>query len=568
MWGHATKFSGRCHSDGVKRWVPALVLIAAATTAVVVPLAWRSTRSVRPVAEPPRDVSKRFDRRQSAALFVGVRDFASVEPVPFAVDDAVDLAYLFALHPRVRLVPPRRIVLMLSGNNPRKPESREHLRALREAGADVRVRADAADVLAALHEQTALAGRDGILIVSIAAHGLLRDGNSYVLASSSRIHEPATMLSTAEIFDTIATAAAQRSVVFVDACRDRMVKGRRSVLASATSGAPLAGRLAHARGQVVFYAAAAGESAYDDFQAQNGVFTKAVIGGVQCGAAKVRGAVTTETLARYVETNVRAWIRENRDPNVGSATQVSMDGDARNMPLATCEGPDPALGPARAAVAGTTVRAFSAENELLWQRDVGRVVVQPQAIDLDADGWREVVFGTPDAVVALDEKGSRLWTAHDGMTLTAFVVGPLFLRQPTNEVVAIWNSGRSSRLVVYDPDGKRRAVFEDSRRFDRVAIARPTTRHAWKIIATSGDAVLVFDPKKLAKPIWEGRVPDELIASLAIADGNGDGKDDIALTTASGAKVFVDFTGHAIRADGAHFERTSRDARSHRRSPR
>ncbi|HEV2722387.1 MAG TPA: caspase family protein, partial [Thermoanaerobaculia bacterium] len=392
----------------MKRWVPALVLLAAATTAVVVPLAWRGTRSVRPVAEPPRSPSAGFDRRQSAALFVGVRDFASVEPVPFAVDDAVDLAYLFALHPRVRLVPPRRVVLVLSGTKPVKPESREHLRALREAGADVRERADAADVLAALHEQTALAGRDGMLIVSIAAHGLLRDGNSYVLGSSSRIYDPTTMLSTAEIFDTIAASAAQRSVVFVDACRDRMVKGRRAVLSSAMGGAPLARRLAHARGQVVFYAAAAGESAYDDFQAQNGVFTKAVIGGVQCGAAKVRGAVTTETLARYVETNVRSWIRENRDPNVGSATQVNMDGDARNMPLATC-GPL-VLGPARAAAAGTTVRAFLPENELLWQRDAGRAVVRAEAIDLDADGWREVVFGTSDAVVALDDKGNRLWT--------------------------------------------------------------------------------------------------------------------------------------------------------------
>jgi hypothetical protein len=541
------------------------VVLLGIATATVIPFARRNARSVRLVTEPPRSASTRFDRSQSAALFVGVSRFTSdsVEKVPYAVDDAVDLAYVFALEPRVRLVPPRRVVLMLSGR-PVKKESRGRLRALQDAAVDVRFRAGAGDISAALRGQAALAGRDGMLIISLATHGFLHDGRDYVLGASSVVRDPATMLSTADMFEVIASSAAQRSLVFVDACRERMVSGTRSVLANAMSAAPLARRMGHTRGQAVFYAAAAGQWAYDDAEAHNGVFTKAVIGGIHCGAAKVRGDVTAETLAGYVERNVHTWIRDNRDPNVGSATQASMDGEARNMVLAQCwpGSPGSGSGPARVTAAGTTLRAFSDENKPLWQRDAGGVVTHAEAVDLDADGIREVVFATRDAVTVLDASGNNLWSAREAMKVTAFVTYDLF-RQHTNEVVALLNDEHSpaSRLVIYGPDGARLGAFDSNRRLDRVTIGRPTKRHAPKIIVTSGNILLVFDPKKLAagKPLWAGRVSPRAagaIASLEIVDYDRDGKSDISLTTASGAKVFVDFTGHAVRShSAAHFER-------------
>jgi len=133
----------------------------------------------------------------------------------------------------------------------------------------------------------------------------------------------------------------------------------------------------------------------------------------------------------------------------------------------------------------------------------------------------------------------------------------------TNEVVAIRNDEHSpaSRLVVYGPGGTGLGAFDSNRRLDRVTIGRPTNRHAPKIIATSGNILLVFDPKKLAtgKPLWSGRVSPHAagaIASLEVVDCDGDGKRDIALTTASGVRVFVDFAGHAIRShSAARFER-------------
>jgi hypothetical protein len=549
----------------VKSWKPLAlgVLILGTTTATVVPSDMRNARSVRTLIEAPRSASTRFDRRQSAALFVGVRHFTSdsVQEVPYAVDDAVDLAYVFALERRVSLVPPRRVVLALSGR-PIKKESRDRLRVLQDAGADVRFRAGAGDIRAALREQAALAGRDGMLIVSIATHGFLHEGSGYILGASSVVRNRATMLSTADMFEVIASSAAQRSLVFVDACRERMVSGTRAALANPTSAAPLVRRLGHTRGQAVFYAAAAGQWAYDDAEARNGVFTKAVIEGIDCGAAKVRGVVTAETLAGYVERNVHTWIHDNRDPNVGSATQASMDGEARNMPLAQCWAFAPGSGPARVTAGGTTIRALSEKNEPLWQRDAGGVVTHAEAVDLDADGRREVVFATRDAVAALDATGNPLWSAQEAMKVTAFITGDLF-RQHTNEVIALWSDehSKASRLVVYGPDGSRLGAFDSNRRLDRVTIGRPTNRHAPRIIATSGNILLVFDPKKLAagKPLWAGRVSPRAagaIASIEIVDCGGDGKNDIALTTASGAKVCIDFTGHAIRAHStARFER-------------
>ena len=539
------------------------MLLGAAATAVVVPFASHGARSVRLIANELPGPSTRFDRRQSAALFIGVRQFTSdaVEQVPFAVDDAVDLAYELVFDPHVQLVPPRRVVVILSGRMPVKPESRAHLHALRDAGADVRLRADAADVRAGLREQVALAGRDGVLIVSIAGHGFLRDGNGYILGASSLVREPSTMLSTAEMFETIATSKAQRSLVFVDACRQRMVKGKRAVLADSMGVAPLLGRLGRARGQAVFWAAAAGESAYDDFAARNGVFTKTVIAGLRCGAAKIRGAVTVDTLAGYVERNVHAWIRDNRDPDIGSATQTSIDGEVRNMPLAQCWRQTVAPCPARVKTAGTTIRAFSSANVPLWQRDAGGAVIHAEVEDLDDDGLCEVVFATQNTVGVFDGNGTLFWSAHEPMALTALVIGDLY-RQHTKEVVAIWNGEHASRLAVYAADGTRRGVFDDVRRFDRVTIARATKHHAPKIVVTSGNAVLAFDPKKLSagKPLWAGRVSprSEKIASLGIADGNGDGKNDIAVTTESGKKIFIDVNGHALPSrSGARFERFS-----------
>jgi hypothetical protein len=543
-----------------KKLALALVLFGVATAAVM-PLLPRGTRSVRALFESSRPISTRFDRRQSAALFVGVREFdnPAVERVKYAVDDAIDLAYAFAMERRVSLVPPRRVILLLSGRAAAKKESQQRLHLLREANADVRFRAGAADIRAALRQQAALAGRDGLLIVSIATHGFLSEGNGYILGASSALRDRNTMLQTTDVFEAIASSAAQRSLVILDACRERTEAGTRSVLASATSAAPpIVRRLARTRGQAVFYAAAAGQWAYDDDAARNGVFTRALISGINCGAAKVRGVVTAETLAGYVERSVHAWIRDNRDPDIGSATQTSIDGAARNMPLAQCWGSEPQPGPARVTADGTLIRALSQKGKLLWQLDAGEAVAHVQALDLDADGRSEVIFTTRHAVEVVDDNGKPLWSVREPMTLTGLTTGDLF-RQHANELVALWydDHAAASHLTVYDPAGIRLGGFDHDRRFTHVTIGRPNNRSAPRVVATAGDRLFVFDPKKLArgKLLWSGRVTG-VITAINLIDVDDDQRKDIVLATAGGAKIAVDFAGRALGGGSrARFER-------------
>ena len=65
-----------------------------------------------------------FDASASAGLFIGIRHFKdeNFEVVPYAVDDAVDLAHLFSVE--LGLIDPTRVVLCLSGE-PQKAESSE-----------------------------------------------------------------------------------------------------------------------------------------------------------------------------------------------------------------------------------------------------------------------------------------------------------------------------------------------------------------------------------------------------------------------------------------------------------
>lgn len=496
----------------MKRWklvVFAGALVVAAAMFVRVPFAQRIGRSVRPVGDAAAAPGAPFDPSQSAAVFVGVREFRRVHSmIRYAVDDAVDLAYTVAFHRCTRLVPPQRIVLVLEGE-PVKPESRIRLQALLAAGAQRR-HADAPDILKAVEEQSKIAGAGGIVLVSIATHGVMSDGVQYILGASSLTGVTSTMVAMPAILDTVGAAGAQRSVVFVDACRERLTAGTRAALSSAFSSMPtLAGRMTRARGQAVLYAAAPGTFAYDGNG--NGVFTRAVIDGLQCKATAVRSAVTARTLSEYVERSVRDWVRRHRDPLIGSATQSSLDGEACNMPLAQC-------------------------------LDLG----DPKRVETDGA-----------AVVAFDGNGTRLWTAtQDGMTATYALADDLF-RKHVNQVVALWRRGSAGRLVVYDPDGDPLGSFDSpSAPLEQVVISRQSSRHAPKIIAATRNTVFVLNPRKLpsGKPLWWGRV-DDTITHIAALDYDRDAKRDIAVTTARGTTIYLDFRGHVIgrRGDEAEF---------------
>ncbi len=163
-----------------------------------------------------------FDPAQSAGPFVGVRRFPSdptLSDAPYAVDDAVDLAHLLSLGLDPPLILPERVHVALSGE-PQKPESRDRLKELEDAGAQSS-EAMKQDIERALEKQAKAAGPGGLLVVSFATHGACSRGSDYLLTASSldRALAP-TSLAVQSLMRTVSRSAAPRRLVFLDACRE------------------------------------------------------------------------------------------------------------------------------------------------------------------------------------------------------------------------------------------------------------------------------------------------------------------------------------------------------------
>lgn len=281
---------------------------------------------------------KEVEPHQSAGLFVGVRDFndPKVAPVQFAIDDAVDLAWEVSIGQAQPLVPPKRVVLALSGGEPRKAESRRRLRDLISAGA-LRRAADQREILRNLEQQSRLVGRDGILIVAFATHGVTYDGTQYLLAGGSDVGLPQTMIADNAISSVVSRNDVPRSLILIDACRENLTRDRRAGNPDPRSVAAFIRIMTGVEGQVVISGAARGGYAYDDDMLGNGVFTAAVIDGLRCEAAKDRhGFITVNTLYDYVQRRVLHWVRENKNKAARGATQLSCDGQTKKMPLSVC----------------------------------------------------------------------------------------------------------------------------------------------------------------------------------------------------------------------------------------
>jgi hypothetical protein len=566
------------------RWRLLLAVVLAAIVLIAVPRFQipGTTRGVRLLQQIEAPEPRTFDPRQSAALFIGIRKFTHGEntpDVPYAADDAVDLAYMFALDRRIGLVEPSRVVIALSGR-PQKEESKKRLEELQQAGAAVE-KADPSDILMLLQRQAALAGREGLLIVSVATHGFVRDGVPYILGSSSLFQYPETALPTPKLFDIASTSGARRSLFFIDACRER-IDGSARAGTSAGTAAPLIDRMGRVSGQVVFYAAAAGGYAYDDDG--NGVFTKAVLEGLSCKAAFARGAVTVDTLRTFVERYVRTWIRQHHNIPVVAATQINTDGDSKNMPLCMCLGPAPKPPPgdvARAANEGANVSAFDAEGHPLWSRSVGGRIVRVEVVDLRGDGNHEVVAGTNTSILVFDRTGASLWTATESGTLETFLIDHLLRHDPTLQITAVWNDERESHVSTYSASGERLSTFDHSGRLQRIAIDRPTSHHNRRIIATGTDdesgallgidsslaTVLVLDGN--SNLLWKGVLlpAAERVARFEIVSRDKYSR-DITVSTTEGHEIDLDFDGNVLPNSSRHvtLKLMSRHARHSRAS--
>lgn len=279
---------------------------------------------------------QRFDAAQSAALFVGVRLFKQSQftEVPCAVDDAVDLAHLFA---SLGLVKPARTLLCIAGE-PRKKDSQTRLEELTAEGATCST-ASITDIYCAIDRQSKKCGEQGMFLVGIASHGLSHEGTDLILAHDTVYEMPVrTSVQVTEIFNAIMRSKAPRRMVLLDACREHLEGGVRSTAEVATGQAmsdSFAKAIGNATGQVVLSGTVSGGFCYDDPERENGVFSAAVIDGL-CGEAQgdERNLITAETLASYVDARVQTWVRNKTSDHVSRGIGKNFDGMCASMPLA------------------------------------------------------------------------------------------------------------------------------------------------------------------------------------------------------------------------------------------
>lgn len=282
--------------------------------------------------------SKEVGSAQSAALFVGIRDFSNrnISDVPYAVDDAIDLAYELSIGQARPLVPPSRVVLALSPGEPRKRDSRRRLQELLAAGA-TRHLAERGEILRLLRQQSRLIGPEGILILHFATHGVAEGGAQQLLARGSDINRPETLIPVTTISQVVSDNDVARALILIDACRENLRRDRRAGKPDARSKAAFVRVLTGVEGQVIICGAPRGGYAYDDEVRHNGVFTATIIDGLRCAAAKDRhGFITVNTLYDYVSRNVLTWVKKNKNPRARLATQLNCDGETKKMPLSIC----------------------------------------------------------------------------------------------------------------------------------------------------------------------------------------------------------------------------------------
>lgn len=255
-----------------------------------------------------------FDPSQSAGLFVGISEFEDlrIDPVRYAVDDAVDLAHFFIIEQG--LIPAESAVLALAGK-PEKAASEKRLEALLGLGVQ-RESARQSDIFRWLLALGRTTGPDGLMLVTLASHGSTDQGSDFLwVPETVREHRLRAGVRVDDLFDDVARAKAERRLVLLDTCRNRF-----SDLTRGSDDEPMsesfARAIANAKGQVVLSATTHGGKSYGDPSRQNGVFSAAVLAGLRGGAkADGEGWITVHELAGYLQDEVSRWVEKNRPTN-------------------------------------------------------------------------------------------------------------------------------------------------------------------------------------------------------------------------------------------------------------
>lgn len=258
--------------------------------------------------------------RVSCGLFVGVNRFddRSLQPLRFAVHDAVEQAYLFVVE--LQLIAPRNCFLALSGDPSAQPVA-QHLAALRELGVTI-TEAGANALLDALDRMVKTSGAEiDFLVVSICSHGFDKDGLAYIMPSDGRLDRlERTAVSLSEVEDRMAAVRQGRyRLLIVDACQERLLNdGRRGGAPARTPGMSAAFAEALERitpsGPGKLASCSRGQASHESYQLGNvghGVFSYALLEALRGGARPdAEGLVRLDAAITYVNEWVTRWVEE------------------------------------------------------------------------------------------------------------------------------------------------------------------------------------------------------------------------------------------------------------------
>lgn len=545
--------------------------------------------------------------RGALGLFVGVRTFspaAGIPDVPYAVDDAVDLAYQlsFAKDPRRRLLSPKDVRLALSGA-PQKGESQARLAQLVALGAR-RVAATRDEVERWLGENET--GDVSLLWVSFATHGRSMGGDDYLLMADSRLDALAvTAVPVHILLDHVARRTAALRVVVLDACREPLPGAgspHRLPALELTVDAQSSGPLAVLRARV-------GGSLFDDDRSRQGVFTAALLSGLSCRAATdQRGRVTVSLLANHINREVAAWMKERLGlADDAAGVETHFGGTVGEQALIPCHDCPPQAQPDHLTAIGERLRVYAADGRLLWTRAASGRIAQAEIGDLDGDCSREVVVGISTEgsdtgwVRAFDCKGNEVWSVDttapspyawagtSGRLAVARLALADVFGSGAAEVLALSYDAHGwfpSRLSIIDAAGRIQASYWHPGHLWHLLVGAAGADQPRRIVVAGKnndlgagvegseyvDVVLAFDPANVGghgppyhsdlergTELWYGAIlPKEVnVKALQITDRDHDGRNEIAVLMNRGHFLYLDFDGCPVasgRGDAAEGE--------------
>ncbi len=257
------------------RWLSSLtkVVLGAAMLVALASLARPAAAADAPTTHKPS---------QKWALTIGVNDYAYINKLKYCGADMDAL--------RGRLIEagfPKNHVYLLSDN-----------------GKDTKYHPNKTNIEAQIDLVTKLVGKDDVLVLAFAGHGVHLGDVDYICPVDARLDDSkSSLVSLDSVYERVRKSPAALKIMLVDACRDDPTPGgKRSAADTAEENRKFAKRLEKTpQGIVLLNSCSPGESSMEDAKLSHGVFTYFLLEGLAGKAdANGDGVVTLAELAEYV----------------------------------------------------------------------------------------------------------------------------------------------------------------------------------------------------------------------------------------------------------------------------